>query len=270
MAEHAFEPELDQPLPRPVRRRGGLMAGCGLWFLRIFILPHTLVGVGVLVAAPAYSFLTLGVWLLGEEVQGRVVRTTHSQNKKKNTTTYTLHYVFTVDGTEYSGQTGVSAQEQAMYKEGTPVPLRVLTVLPHYGHWPLVGNYSPLGQVGGLWFMALFWNGILSIFLWMAYYRPWYHWHLVRNGTPTSGLVRETKTHHGKGGPSYTVRYEYAVLIGEVSDNLLTGSVNTHRAIGTAFMIGDVLTILYDPAKPKRSVPYVLADFEVKTVTPSA
>src|SRR6478609_8687602 len=43
-----FKPTAPPPAPREVRRRLGTLIG--LWVIRLFILPHTLVGIGLLVA----------------------------------------------------------------------------------------------------------------------------------------------------------------------------------------------------------------------------
>jgi hypothetical protein len=48
---HVIEPELTGPTPRAVGYRDGCATGCGLWFLRLFTLPHTIIGIAVLCSA---------------------------------------------------------------------------------------------------------------------------------------------------------------------------------------------------------------------------
>src|SRR5262245_1404365 len=98
MAEHEFEPELTHPLPRSTRRRGGWSAGCGLWFLRLFILPHTLTGIFILASAVGGTLLWLAVALFGTQIEGQVVRTTATKSKKSQSMSYSLQYDYPIAG----------------------------------------------------------------------------------------------------------------------------------------------------------------------------
>jgi hypothetical protein len=270
MAEHEFEPELSLPVPRPVRRRGGWTAGCGIWFLRLFILPHTIAGAVMLGMAILLTLAWIGVALFGVEMQGHVVSKNESHSPKSKsrpkTTTYTLNYNFTVDGRHYGGSTPVTAQEYATFEKGQPVPLRVLTWAPEHAHWPRVEKYSPMGSLGGVWFFALFWNGILSIFLWMAWGRSWYQWRLVRSGEPAIGTVKEMRSYNVKGGRSCTIRYDYTCYPPDGGlEQTYHGSVTVREseAEASGLQIGDPVTVLYLPQRPKWSLLYRFADFEV-------
>ena len=265
MAEHEFEPELSQPVPRPTRRRGGLAVGCGFWFVRLFLLPHTIAGIFILGLAVTGTLGYLGVLMFGVEMEGRVVRREESQSRKSKKTTYTLHYVYTVEGQEYAAGTTVTAEAYAAHKEGQAIPLRVLPWSP-LAHWVRLPGASPGASVLAMWFGAVFWNGIMSIFLYMVWVRPWLQWRLVRWGELTSGIVRDVRSTPQKGGGlSYTIRYEYASspTLNE-PEQLYTRSASSNSTAAATVKVGDVVTVLYDPKRPKRSVPYLFADFEVK------
>jgi hypothetical protein len=45
----------------------------------VFILPHTVIGLGLLVGVVTRTLIWLGVLLFGTEIQGQVVRKTESQ-----------------------------------------------------------------------------------------------------------------------------------------------------------------------------------------------
>src|SRR5262245_26694697 len=81
----------------------------------------------------------------------------------------------------------MSADEFVTTREGQTFTLKVFVPGTEGGHWPGVGNYSPGWAVVGICFGALFWNGILSVFLYHLHYRPWWHRWLVRRGVPAAG-----------------------------------------------------------------------------------
>jgi hypothetical protein len=261
-----IEPELTQPVPRPTRRRGGMAVGCGLWFIRLFLLPHTLGGLAILFAAVVGTFSYLGVALSGVEMEGRITRKTEVKARKGKKITYTLYYAYTVEGLEYAGNDTVSKEEYAARKEGQAIPLRVVPWAP-LAHWTRLPGSSPGVSLVGYWAGALFWNGIMMLFLWVLWIQPWQQWRLVRWGVPTLGIVRDVKTTPMKRGYSYTVHYEYtSVPVDYEPEQLLTSSVSSHTEEARAIKKGDVLTVLHDPKRPQRSIPYKLADFEAKMV----
>jgi hypothetical protein len=265
MPNPSFEPELDQPIPRRVTPRpGGCAYGCVLWPVRLFILPHTLGGVFLIFLALSRIVLCLGVFIAGTDAEGRVVRKMQTQGKKGMH--YSVEYVYTVDQADYSATVSMDAEEYATIREGQTFNVRVFVPGIEGGHWPGVGNFSPLADVLGLCFMALFWNGILSVFLYHLYYRPWRHRWMVRRGLPAAGLVRQIERWTNKGTKMVRVRYEYAVP----PDGHSPGGVFSGKMSGNEPKPGElgesIVTVLYDPRRPKRNLLYALADF--KAVAP--
>jgi hypothetical protein len=263
MSEHVFEPELDSPVPRRVGYRDGVATGCGLWFVRLFILPHTIVGVSLLCIAIGSTGLFAAVGLFGGTYDGKVVR--KEIRRYKSGQTHHLHYVFVVDDREYTGEASVSQQRFGEINEGGAITVRALESAPSWGEWPRVPGHSPLLDLGGIWLFALFWNGILSIFVWTVYLRPWRNRCLVRYGQPTQGIIREVKAQSGKGSTRYRITYEYAVPSLDGTDGQVhSGKTSTTRKEGAYASVGNLVTVLYDPRKPWRSVIYKYCEYRVK------
>jgi Protein of unknown function (DUF3592) len=269
MSPHTFEPELDQPTPRRVAAREGCAYGCGLWFVRLFALPHTLAGPFLLYQAGRAIVLYLGVLLAGTEVEGTITKTAEHTGKKG--TSYTADYVYTLDGAEYTAQTSLDADEFATLRKGQAIPVRVWEVAPDDAHWAGVSGNHPLRGVGGACFGAGIWNGALAVFIYFFYVRPWRRRWLVRYGVPTPGVVRSVAVVHENKQLAYKVRYEYAVPAGHrTAGGRYTGSVKASKDSGAADVrVGDVLTVLYDPWRPWGSLLYRFADHKAVKARPT-
>jgi hypothetical protein len=157
-------------------------SGPQLWFIRLFILPHTFAGV-FLLGQTLLAFL----WLVGgDDTIGRITRAWTEQHKG---TCYYVAYQYDI-GTVHSDQTSISEslyqqlpesirhpQESSPEQEDSPTTLLRLRVfnfgnlkkvssLPPYGRYPIV-------EFGQTFFVTAFWNGILSVFLYQAWVRPY-------------------------------------------------------------------------------------------------
>src|SRR5215472_10519475 len=86
------------PPPRSVR--GGV--GCGVWFVRLFTLPHTLIGIGLLLNIP----LTILWALAGTELPATILRGETSTSRKGGVS-YTLHYRYAAGGQSFENSDGV-------------------------------------------------------------------------------------------------------------------------------------------------------------------
>lgn len=191
MAAHDFEAELSQPLPRPVRRRGGPWQRFGLSLLRVLLLPCLFVGGYLLFIALRLTGDSLA--LLGS---------------------------------------------------------------------PREHRDSPLGMVIYLWFWSLFWNSLLAYFVWQAYLRPWRHWRLVRCGHSTQGIVCAVRPLTYRNRVNYRVSYRYTPqTVDGLTEPLMTGSISATGPVAEEIRVGEVLTVLYDPQRPWRSLPYKLAEY---------
>ena len=193
MANHPCEPELAQPPPRRIYGRGGRGDGCLRVFFHVGILPHTIVGLGLLVFAVARTLIWLAVLLFGTEIEGQVVRKTEGRGGGKGHWFYAVEYTFRLDDIDYTDRVSLGAADYAAVQEGQVVDVRAVRWMPKRGNLPQLRGYRPLWEVGSLWFPALFINGILSGWLWQAYGRPWFQRRLVRHGLVTTGVVRDVR-----------------------------------------------------------------------------
>jgi|GEM_PF-1557950 len=264
MSAPTFEPELDQPLPRRVRAREGCGYGCGLWFFRLFLMPHTIIGVWILFKAISAIVMTFGVMFAGQDVDGKIVRKVETQGKKGPY--YSAEYVYVVDQVQYEGKVSLDANQYAAVREGQAITVKVYAPGVECGHWPGVPGYSAFGAIGGMLFAAVFWNAIMSVFVYMLYVRPWRLRQLVRRGRPTEGIVRHVHRYMNKGTKTVQVRYDYVIP----RDDHSAGGVFKGKTSGTGpaaekLHVGAIVTVLYDPRRPKRNLLYALADFKAVT-----
>lgn len=261
MTNFTFEPELNRTPPRPVRYRHGWQAGCGVWFIRLFMLPHTIIGIGFLCYAIASTGLFAAVGLLGSNYDGRIVKKDDTRSSK-GTRHYYVQYVYDVDGQGYSGEVKVDKERFDQVREGDAITVRAWDVMPDSGQWPRVPGHWPASCVGELWAVTMFWNGILSIFLWWMYVRPWRQRRLVRIGIPTAGIIREVNMQVNKGTKSFVIRYEYAVpATDDRPGQVLNGKLRSTVKNAEHAKRGDVATVLFHPRKPSRSLLYAYCDY---------
>lgn len=259
--DHPIEPELTGPTPRRVcyRTRG---AGCGMWFIRLFLLPHTVVGVCAIGVALAFTGLYLGVWLFGDEYPAGVVKK-EERRGSKGKRIYAVEYEYTVAGRPHTGEVTVGADEFRQIAEGDRFTVRALEAVPEWRPWPRLPGATPLLELGGVWLFALFWNGVLSVFVYAVYVGPWRARRLVRWGVPAPGIVRDTTVSTNKGARTYHLRYEYAAANDAGEPTVLTGKMSSSQSAAAGARAGDVVTVLYDPRKPGRSLIYQFADYRV-------
>jgi hypothetical protein len=148
-----------------------------LWFLRLFILPHTLAGIWFILMIP----MSLAWAAFGRDEAAEVlsVRTGTSKGKAYQY----AKYRFMAGGDWREGEVRVSngfanAAEAALARRGdvaerVTVPVRWIGVGRWAYHEALPEGASVAWRVVRWWLIAAFWNGILSVFLYQAYVRPW-------------------------------------------------------------------------------------------------
>jgi hypothetical protein len=231
------------------------------------MLPHTIAGIVILCVAIASTGLFVAVGLLGNTHDGKIVRKDDTRSTKGNRHYY-VQYQYEVDGGHYSGEVKVSKEHYDDVREGDAITVRAWDAMPDSGQWPRVPGHWPIEDLGGKWFFAVFWNGILSVFLWLMYVRPWRQRQLVRFGILTKGIIREVKTHMNKGTKNYVICYDYAApSTDERPGQVYAGKLTSIAKSAQLAAAGDVPTVLYYPHKPWRSVLYAYSDYRVVTET---
>ncbi len=266
MITHQFEPELNLPTPRQVRYRNGFATGCGMWSIRLFLLPHTIVGIGALCVALWSTGVYVAVGLFGTNYEGRIVKKDESRSSK-GVKHYYMKYTFTVDRQPYSEDVPVSQERFAEIHEGDAITVRALESAPDTGQWPRIPGHWPIQELGGKWFFALFWNGVMSIFVWQMYVVPYRQCGLVRWGQPTEGIIRNKTKQVNKGTKSYRLTYEFAAPAADGSKGqVLTGKMTTTLTEAANAHEGQLVTVLYHPDKPWRNTLYAYSCYRAAIV----
>ena len=265
---HTIEPELQRAAPRALKRRG--LLGAELIFVRLFIVPHTFIGLALLLVALAST----AVFLVGSNAPAQVTARNISRGKN---TSYRLQFVYREAGALHRDSQDVSASDYDATPIGAAVQVRRLTPLPNAQLVMPSGNRYPNPLPS--WGFALFWNGIVSAFLYMAWVAPWQRKKLVAQGAATEGQITGKEIERGR-NTSYVLRYRYAPReysqnssdpFSTLAPNALTrapatpplsGTMNVAKADYEAAHEGDFVTIIYDQDKPKRSLIYRYAEFQ--------
>jgi hypothetical protein len=261
------------PAPRSVRRRPG--AAVGLWAIRLFILPHTCVGVGLIAAMVFMPF-----WVLaGTDTTTTVTRVWTTRSK--NTTSYRIEYTDPADGRSTREDT-VTGQEyerlsrllktpgavDAVEADPTLPPaaalkVRSLRIGPYTHRGVIEPGASGWGTVGVVWLIGLFWNGIVSIFFYLIYVAPMREKRLHRNGDATLGRITGKTTRRGqKGGTRYVLKYTFTPPRRGISersrrdDGESSSEYVVERAQWDAAAEGDEVWVLHWPDRAKPNVLY--------------
>lgn len=249
------------PAPRRVRTSIGYAAQ--LWLGRIFVLPHTLIGIGAL----GYWVFLLLWGLFGMDVPGAVTGTdTHQTSKGR--TVYTLKYEFPAAG----GQTrsASSSVSKAMYERiqaadssRPPVTVRYLNI-GGFDHHELRKHQSGVwASFGFLTIWVLFWNSIMSVFIYGFWIRPIRVRRLYKYGDVTGGKIVGKRTRTGK-TTTYYVSYEFRHPI--TGEMVSAETQASNRADWERASDGQPVTVLYAFNKPKRSTVYEYGGYRVEGV----
>ena len=250
-------PELRRATPRAIRRRQGAWAGCAVVFGRLFILPHMCVGVFLMLMVP----ITIGEMFFGTVQQGRIVGKWTTSTKRTN---YHIRYAYDVNGDHRAAERSCSEAEYQVIPDparAQPPPtieIRGLSVLGHYFHEAMLPGESRWAEIGALAGAALFWNGILSVFVYLLWILPWREKQLYRWGTPVPGRITGKHTRTGK-SVSYYLDYEFISPRWGVlkRQQTIAGQQYYHQTHP-----GQLVTILCYPQKKRPSVIYEFGSFE--------
>jgi hypothetical protein len=245
--------------PRRIKRKNwsGMI---GLWVLRLFLLPHTLVGLGAAGAAIAFPFFIL----IGTNHTAQITDTRYytSTSKGKTTEHFELTYAYDLHGLH---RTGTHNVEEAYFNQLGGSRSESLEK-PHYGTATVRGLGTPplyydqlIEPTDNLWFnwggillFASFWNGILSVFLYSAYFQPWRVRRLYRNGQVGFGVITEKFRTTGKNRTNY-LKYEFFTEDQQKGTGKMP--VADQSAYDAAF-VGQNVIVLHKAGKAKPSILY--------------
>ncbi len=241
--------------------RSSWSAVAGIWVLRLFLLPHTLVGMGALGAAIGFP-----IWAnFGHDHHAKVTQTRYYTSTTKGNTRdhYEVTYSYQVEGRTRKGSAdveestfralgGTVTEQLESPKYGTVI-VRSLGSAPPLYYDAVIETGQPLWQKGlGITFFALFWNGIMSIFLYAAYYVPWRTRRLYRNGQVGFGVITNKYTKSGK-STSYYIEYDFFTATGQPGHGKT--QVNDRKSFDAAYIRQNVI-VLHADGRVKPSVVY--------------
>ncbi len=256
-----FNQDTPTRLPPPPRRVHG-QSGCLFWFLRLFILPHTIAGVFIL----GQFLMAVLIAAFGTDTMA-VVTEAHTSKTSKGGTMYNLSYRFEGGGRTWTnsdtvGATTYTQVTRPQEREGArgSVQVKYLVAGPVHYHL-LTENNPPWSQAGEKLFFALFWNGIVSIFVYLFWIAPIRMRLLVRRGEVARGTVVGTRIKTGK-STTYYVKFRFKVA--ETSEEVEKEMTVPAQEMYEYAHAGLVVTVIYDPRKPRRALAYELSGYGVE------
>jgi hypothetical protein len=250
-------PELQRTPPRSIRRRPG-SSGFWLIFCRLFILPHMIIGALLLLAVPA----TIAAVFFGNVHQGRVAKT-WTVRSSKGRTNYHLNYAYEAGGKQRTGERTISQRQYGKLTGGStggmipPIQIWTAHLGGYYFEQVVLSDESPWESVGLAVLFALFWNGVLSVFVYFLWIAPWQEKRLDRWGTPVPGRITGMRTRSGK-RISYCLDYEFIQpQLGLLRKwQTIQGKQYRHAHKG------QLVTVLCYPHKKRPTVIYEYGSFE--------
>ena len=234
-----------------------------IWFVRLFILPHTFIGIFLI----GQFVLTVLTAIFGTDIAATVTKT-HTSETRKGGTIYSIDYKYTAGGREYThsasvGATIFAAVSRPAELEGDLATVRVRHL--DFGPWHhhlFVEAHSPWASAFQALFIALFWNGILSVFLTLAWITPIRRRLLIRNGHATTGTIVSTRTRQGK-GISYYAKFSFRnPQDGKETEREMSLGGKTDY---DAAQPGKPVTVLYSERNPRRAIIYEFSGYKARS-----
>jgi hypothetical protein len=251
---YSLEPELLAGTPRKVVAVSWT-SSLGIGCLRLFILPFILVGFGLLLAVVG----TVSLATFHAETRGVV---THKETEDdEDGPSYRIAYRYDVGGREYHARDTIPADAYVAITEGADVPVAYLPGFAGLYSIALPGGRTILQTLPFLVPFCAFWNGIVSVFVWLAYVAPVRQKWLYRWGAVTQGMIVRKQTSTSDDSTTYRLYYEFP-------DPEFLGRTRHGNELMTEEQYlqaqeGDSLTILYNPRRPKQNTAYSYGGYRV-------
>lgn len=229
----------------------------GIWFGRIFILPHIIIGI----CALGYLMFLLMWRLFGADIPG-VVAGTESEAYSKGVH-YRVKYTYRV-GQEIKVDSQAVSQkvyERFHLQEDDKPKVNVhYFALGSYEHCRIHEGGSLWKEVGAIALWAGFWNTILTVFIFQLWVAPLRLRRLYKYGEATSGTLVSKREQQGR---STTYYMTYTFRVNETGEFRQVESMAGNVAMWKTIPIGHAVTVLYKRDNPKRSTVYELGGYGV-------
>lgn len=248
------------PQPRRVRyRTWGAIAG--IWAIRLFFLPHTFVGIALL----GKLFLSLLLAVGGSDTRGQIDRAWANENASRKATSYHIAYT---DGTFISRERQADVSKQffsglplEQIRAGTERPdvtERLLQVGMIDLAVPLTDQFLPGGLELKWFFIPVFWNGLLSFFIYKIYVYPYRLRRMYKLGAEATGTVTG-KTITRRKTTIYRAQYQFTTPDGRD----WPASTSVAKKIYDQTTPGQPIHVLYRPDNPKWSQVYEMGNYDI-------
>ncbi|HEX8550660.1 MAG TPA: hypothetical protein VF681_03805 [Abditibacteriaceae bacterium] len=241
---HSFERELLKPAPRAVVRRANApknFRGC----IGCFLIPHTLVGLGLIVWLLWAALVTFAGQSVPATIFGRY--TSSSDDGPR----YFLRYSYDASGQRHENKASVSAAAYDSIPDGSAVTARVVPLLPGVGPQLQINGNKSLPNFSLLGGMALFWNGTVWLFWRSAVFGASGNKYLVSRGVPAVGRILHKRVVTGSYGDTHYVVYEWLPPAGSAPVSPAIG-IFTRATLPAAHLSGGAV----------GASPMVLTDFK--------
>ncbi len=222
--------------------------------MRLFILPHMLVGIGLILAL----VIKLSLGLFGTRVEGTVMEKTVHEDSESGPTHH-VKFAFTSGGQTCEGKAQVGADVFRSLAREDGIPVVHLPLLPQY-----LSTYQPPqsrfpGGTGKILGFALFWNALVGVFVGVLYIAPWRNKRLLRSGTGAAGRVTNKRMNTDSDGDrTHEVDYTY-----EAGGQTLQGRAKVTAAEFERTQTGAPVSVVYEPGNPRRSQVIEFSEWEV-------
>jgi hypothetical protein len=224
------------------------MSGNNIGCLLVFMIPFVLVGVGFTLAIPIRFYVQANGTPITAVVDG-----THLSRGSKGGITYHVDFHYLLNGRSIADHQQVSKIQYDRARIGQRVAGRAMMLLK----WPVC--VTQIGSVAGMMAgFTVFWDAFLVLFISLMVVPLLREKRLISQGTPAAGTITGHHLIRGK-STAYSITYRYHISDGTE----INGRKMVTRTLYNSAVIGSAVTVLYDPAKPKRSVPYEFSNYEV-------
>jgi hypothetical protein len=250
-----IEPELLGKRPRRVRMTGSARFAVGC--LALFLLPFYLVGAGLI----GYSAHGVLVFAAGRTAPSRILEHYWSSSPG-GAGEPEIRFTFA-----YRGKTYVDTDDDRGSRLIGPDTVEVLVspIRPGFDSKVVPAGYSAAAVLAPRILFTLCWNAFMVAFLVLLRRRgPTERW-LYENGIPVVGEVIGMRSDY-RVEDSINLKYRFTPAAAE----LLVGpeaAIESEAPVGSehinSFREGQQITVLYDPANPARSAPYLPGKYVV-------
>jgi hypothetical protein len=184
----------------------------------------------------------------------RIVRQWSASQAHRGTADY-IEYRF--DRSGFVGRDEVMPVEYAAFRVGQAIKAHLIHLGP-IGYSALDRSLGAYARYRGiLWFGAAFASAIGGVLFYAIWLVPWRSAWLTRHGKATFGAVVEKSIiHRGRRHIHFTLTYQFKAL-GSLRARQIRISSERYDSAG----VRDLIIILFDPARPSRSIVYDYSDF---------